>query len=364
MLNILAAVIMFGLIILIHEFGHFILAKLNGIYVVEFSIGMGPRLFSFVKGETRYSLKILPFGGSCMMLGEFDSADDAGILPEGVSKEDTKGKGFAEQSVFARISVVAAGPIANFLLAFVCALAVVAKVGYMPPVIMDVEAGSPAYEAGLQKGDRITKIAGKSVEDYRDIFLYQTVNPGKAYVLEWEREENGATAAYSSHLTPVYSAESGSYLVGCYFPGYSPAAGIGETVKYAVYNVKYQIEATIQSLGMLFRGQVKADDVSGPVKIVSVVSETVSEARQYGFETVLLNLLNLSIILSANLGVMNLLPIPALDGGRLLFLLIEAVRGKPIDPEKEGMVHAAGMAVLMVFMIFVLFQDIKSLMLT
>ena len=110
MLNIAAAVITFGLIILIHEFGHFLFAKLNGIYVVEFSIGMGPRLISFVKGETRYSLKALPFGGSCMMLSEFDGADDAGMLPEGVTKEDVQGKGFTDKSVFARISVVAAGP--------------------------------------------------------------------------------------------------------------------------------------------------------------------------------------------------------------------------------------------------------------
>lgn len=361
MLNIAAAVITFGLIILIHEFGHFLFAKLNGIYVVEFSIGMGPRLISFVKGETRYSIKVLPFGGSCMMLSEFDSADDAGMLPEGISKEDTKGKGFTDKGVFARISVVAAGPAANFLLALVCALAVVSRVGYMPAVIAEVEQGSPAYEAGLQKGDRITEIAGKKVADYRDIFLYQTVNPGKSYEMEWEREEGGARTTYSSLVTPVYSEETDSYLVGCYFPGYTPTKNIWETLRYAVYNVNYQIEATIKSLGMMVRGKVKAEDVSGPVKIVSVVSETVSEARQYGFETVLLNLLNLSIILSANLGVMNLLPIPALDGGRLFFLLIEAVRGKPIDPEKEGMVHAAGMAVLMVFMVFILFQDIKSL---
>ena len=364
MLNVIAAIIMFGLIVLIHEFGHFILAKLNGIYVVEFSIGMGSRLISFIKGEARYSLKALPFGGSCLMLSEFDSADDAGILPEGVSREELAGRGFTDKSVWARISVVAAGPAANFLLALACAVFVVSQAGYMPASVRDVEPGSPAWEAGLQKGDVITRIAGKKVMDYRDIFLYQTVNPGKTYVLEWEREENGIRSSYSRQVTPVYSNESGSYLVGCYFPGYVPTENIGETLKYAVYNVKYQISATIQSLGMLFRGRVRAEDVSGPVKIVSVVSETVGEARQYGIQTVILNLLNLSIILSANLGVMNLLPIPALDGGRLFFLVIEAVRGKPVDPEKEGMVHAAGMAVLMAFMIFILFQDIKSLIFT
>ena len=234
----------------------------------------------------------------------------------------------------------------------------------MPPVVQAVEKGSPAYEAGLQKGDVITKIAGKKVSDYRDIFLYQTVNPGKTYVLEWERGEGESLQIYSRQVTPVYSEESGSYLMGCMFPGYIPTKNIGETLKYAAYEVKYQISASVQSLGMLFRGKIKAGDISGPVKIVSVVSETVGQARQYGIETVILNLLNLSIMLSANLGVMNLLPVPALDGGRLFFLIIEALRGKPIDPEKEGRVHAAGMAVLMVLMIFILFQDIKSLMFT
>ena len=153
------------------------------------------------------------------MLNEFDSADDAGILPEGVSREELAGRGFTDKSVWARISVVIAGPVANFLLALACACFVVSQAGYMPPVVQDVEQGSPAYEAGLQKGDVITKIAGKKVSDYRDIFLYQTVNPGKTYVLEWERGEGESLQIYSRQVTPVYSEESGSYLMGCMFPG-------------------------------------------------------------------------------------------------------------------------------------------------
>ncbi len=362
MLNIIAAVLMFGIIVLVHEFGHFIAAKLNGIYVVEFSIGFGPRLLSFKRGETRYSLKIIPLGGSCLMLNEFDSAEEAGVLPEGMSKEEADERGFINKSVWARIATVAAGPVFNFVLAFFCALVVVWRVGYMSPQVIQVEAGSPASEAGIQAGDTITRINGKAVEDYRDIELERLLKPGQTMELQWSRPSGGGYETYRADVTPEYSAESGSYLLGVYFPGYVLADDIGEIVKYSVYNVKYQVKAAVLSLGMLVKGQVSADDVSGPVKIVSVVSETVEEARQYGFETVMLNLMNLCIIISANLAVINLLPIPGLDGGRLLFLIIEALRRKPIDQEKEGMIHAAGLALLMVFMVFILFHDIQSLL--
>ena len=362
MLNIIAAILMFGIIVLVHEFGHFIAAKLNGIYVVVFSIGFGPRLLSFQKGETRYSLKIIPLRGSCLMLNEFDSAEEAGVLPEGMTKEEADERGFINKSVWARIVTVAAGPVFNFLLAFLCALIVVGRVGYMSPQVIQVESGSPAWEAGIREGDRITRINGKEVEDYRDIELERFVKPGQTMTLQWSRLTENGDEVYSAEVTPEYSAESGSYLLGVYFPGYVPADGIGEILKYSVYNVKYQIKAAILSLGMLVQGQVSADNVSGPVKIVSVVSETVGEARQYGFEVVMLNLMNLCIIISANLAVINLLPIPGLDGGRLLFLIIEALRRKPLDQEKEGMIHAAGLALLMVFMVFILFNDIQSLL--
>ena len=361
MLNLAAAILMFGILILVHEFGHFIAAKSNGIYVLEFSVGFGPRLLSFQKGETRYSLKAIPLGGSCLMLNEFEGAEDSGMAPQGLSKEEAERRGFSSKPVWARIVTVAAGPVFNILFAFLCALFVVARAGYMSAEVVSVEEGSPAWEAGLQAGDRITRLNGKPVEDYRDIELYRFSNPAAPVTLQWERPAESGYETLSSVVTPEYSADSGSYLMGVFFPGYVPAQGIGETVRYGIYNIKYQVKATIMSLGMLVRGQVSADDVSGPVKIVSVVSETVGEARQYGFEVVMLNLMNLSVMIGANLAIINLLPIPGLDGGRLFFLFIEALRRKPLDQEKEGMIHAIGMALLMVFMVFVLFHDIKSL---
>ena len=142
--------------------------------------------------------------------------------------------------------------------------------------------------------------------------------------------------------------------------GRTPANGVAEILKYGAYEVFYWIKAVIKSLGMMAAGQVHTDDLAGPVRIVSIVDETVDESMIYGVATMLLSVANLCVLFSANLGVMNLLPVPALDGGRLVFLLIEAVRGRPVDREKEGMIHAIGMALLMCLMVFILFNDISN----
>lgn len=163
-------------------------------------------------------------------------------------------------------------------------------------------------------------------------------------------------------LTPRYSDENGRYMLGIVVSGrYTKAQGIGETLKYGIYEMVYSVKTTIKSLGMMIHGQVGRDDVAGPVRMVSMIDETVEETIPYGMSAVILTLVNLCMLLSANLGVMNLLPIPALDGGRLVFLILEVLRGRPIDKEKEGMVHMAGMAALMVLMVLVLFNDISIL---
>ena len=152
-------------------------------------------------------------------------------------------------------------------------------------------------------------------------------------------------------------------MLGVQFGGYQKIHGIGQLIHYSAYEVKYCVVSTIDSLGMLFRRQIRADEaVTGPVGIVNMVGETVQESRQISARAVVLTLANWVLLLSSSLGIMNLLPIPALDGGRLVFLLIELVRGKPVDPEKEGMVHMAGMAVLMALMVLVLFNDIRNLL--
>ena len=356
MLNILAAILLFGVIVLIHEFGHFLFAKLNGIGVVEFSIGMGPRLVSMVRGETRYSIKVLPFGGSCMMVGE-----DMG--------DDPDPRAFNNKPVWARIQVIAAGPVFNFLLAFFFAMVIVAQIGHDAPVLYGVMDGYPAQEAGLQAGDKITRINNRKIRAHRDVSLYLFSHPGETVTIRYERpaggswDNGGAAERRSVQVTPVYSEEYQSHMLGVQFLGYKKTRNPLEFLQASAYEVEYCVRSTFDSFGMLFRRQVKMDEaVAGPVQIVTMVGETVEEGREQGPVAVLFVISNWILLLSASLGIMNLLPIPALDGGRLLFLLVELVRGRPMDPEKEGMVHMAGMMLLMAFMVLVLFNDIRKLL--
>lgn len=343
-INIVAALVVFGIIVLVHEFGHFLLAKKNGVTVVEFSIGMGPRLLSFDKGGTKYSLKMLPFGGSCMMLGEDEDSRDDGA--------------FNNKHVGARISVIAAGPIFNFILAFFFALIVIANVGYDSSEIGGVMEGYPAQEAGLMGGDRITKLNDKKITIYRDISMYLYFHPGETLDVEYVRDGQ----KYETTIVPKLSEETNSYMMGIQMDASSQKkASFGEIFKYGAYEVKFMIEMTMKSVVKLVQGQVKADELSGPVGIVSMIGDTVEQSRSSGLYYVLLNLANMCILLSANLGVMNLLPLPALDGGRLVFLIYEAITGKPINREKEGLVHVIGMVCLMALMVFVLFNDIRKL---
>lgn len=341
-MGIIIAFIVFGVVVFIHELGHFLLAKLNGIRVDEFSIGMGPKIWSKVVGETRYCLKILPLGGSCMM-GE----DDAEDLSEG---------SFNSKSVWARISVIAAGPVFNFILAFIFSVILVARVGYDAPIISGTVPGYSAEEQGLQEGDRIVRMNGKKINIWREVTYYNMFHAGKTVDLVYERDGE----RHEVTVTPKMD-EDGNYLLGVVSSGEYQKANLGTALQYGAYEVKFWICTTVESLKQLVTGAVGMDQISGPVGIVNVVDTTYQESKQYGFEVVLLQLMNIGILLSANLGVMNLLPIPALDGGRLVFLIIEAIRGKRISPEKEGFVHMIGFVLLMVLMVFVLFNDVMRI---
>ena len=339
-MGIILAIIIFSFIVFFHEFGHFILAKKNGIDVEEFAIGMGPALCSKEYKGTKYAIRLFPIGGYCAM-GEDEAATDSP-------------NNFNNKSVWARISVIAAGPIFNFILAFVFAVILTAMVGYDPPVVREVEQGYPAAEAGIQKGDTIVKMGNKKINIYREISIYNQFHQGEDVEITYIHDGKKQTVT----LIPKMDEESGYTRIGLTGSG-NTKANIFTSIQYGVYEVKFWICTTLESLMMLITGQIGADQLSGPVGIVSVVDNTYQQSKSYGLFIVIAQMLNIAILLSANLGVMNLLPLPALDGGRLVFLFVEAIRRKRIPPEKEGYVHLVGIALLMVLMVFVMFNDIR-----
>ena len=331
-----------------HEFGHFLLAKANGIHVVEFSVGMGPNIVSFHKGDTKYSLKLFPIGGACLFEGE-----------DGLqTKEGEAGEGsFLKANVWSRISTVVAGPVFNFILAFIIALVMVNMIALRDPVATEVTEGGAAQESGLQAGDRILSLNGKRIYLYEEILLFtQTYNGGEVTVT-YERDG----AEYSAALTPKYDDSTGRYMLGIANSDFVTLKG-ADSLKYAWYEIRFCVKNTYSSLAMLFRGKVSRKDVAGPVGIaVNVVGKTYEATKEYGWQNVLVNMLNITMLLSVNLGILNLLPIPALDGGRLVFLLVEIIRGKPVSPEKEGMVHFIGLMFFMILMVIIFFNDLVNI---
>lgn len=343
-MSIIIALIVFSVIVIFHELGHFWLAKANGIRVNEFSLGLGPTIFGVQKGETKYSVKLLPFGGACMMEGEDEESDDE--------------RAFGAKSVWARMSVVAAGPFFNFIMAFVFAFVLMCCIGYDKPTLTDVLPGFAAEEAGMQAGDTIVRIDNMSIHFYREVSAYSMFHPGEAVDITFEREGE----RYTTKLVPKLDEESGRYLYGFSYRSVREKGNLLTNLKNSFYEVRYWVYTTLQSLRMLVTGQLSFNELSGPVGIVKNMGDTYTEAvESEGYYTAFINVLNWVILLSANLGVMNLLPLPALDGGRLVFLLVEAVRRKKIDPNREGFVHLVGIILLFLLMFVVMFNDIRRL---
>ena len=427
-LNIFWAIIIFSLVVIIHEFGHYFFARRGGIKVNEFSLGMGPRLFSFDAAGTKWSVKLLPIGGSCMMEGEDESSEDEGA--------------FANKSVWVRIWTVFGGPLFNFILAFLLSIFVIGFIGVDKSNIVSVTNGYPAYEAGLRPGDVITKINGTSINIGREVssyfvfhplsdkdvnisvlrdgekleftvkpqekekfYLGFTYNPGDGEaIIEGLTDDsalktagavegdvitsvNGTTIKSGNELNNYFvsspldgkdvkiilkKADTGkteeisvlpksagsSYTLGFVSNTAREKVGVGGTLYYSLNETKYVVVTTIESLKMMVTGRVKAKEIAGPVGIVNMIGNSYEQSKSEGIMVILLSMAGISILISANLGVMNLLPIPALDGGRLVFLIIEAIRGKPVDPDKEGRIHFVGFVLLMLLMVAVLFNDI------
>ncbi|MCM1145193.1 MAG: RIP metalloprotease RseP [Blautia sp.] len=346
--TVILFIIIFGIVVISHEFGHFLIGKRNGIRVLEFAVGMGPTLFSFQKGETKYSLKILPIGGACMFDGEDGMATENG---------DTDEHTFLAAGVWARIGTIFAGPFFNFLLAFVFSLILVAFNGADRPVIQKITADSAAEEAGILAGDEILRMNNERIRLYREVSLISALNQGESMTLQLKRGDEVLDVT----LTPRYSETDGRYYIGLSGAGELIQCNPAQVFQYGVYEVRYWVKATYKSLLIMLRGQAKKEDVSGPIGIAQFVGDAYEEVKPYGISSVIFTMMNIVVLLSVNLGILNLLPLPALDGGRLVFLFLEVLRGKPISPEKEGIVHFAGLVVFMILMVFVMYNDIMKL---
>ena len=348
-LYVLLAILLLGILIMVHEFGHFVVARLCGIAVKEFSLGFGPVIWQHKskKSDTTFSIRPIPMGGYCMFYGDTD--DD----PNGSTKDDPRN--YNKAPVWKRMLSVLAGPGMNFVLAFVVAIALMGVYGAVAttPVVQEVEAGMPAAEAGLQAGDIFVRVNQTEVENgtVQDVSNAIGADASSAPV-EITVLRDGQEQTFT--VTPQYDSELERYRVGVTIAqGYEkmPASSI---LPSAWSLCKQASVAIVESLGKLFTTGEGLNDAAGPVGVVSLVAQ---QTQQGGLEIYLY----LLVIISINLGLMNLIPIPGLDGSRLIFMLIEAIRRKPVNQKIEAGVHLCGYVLLFGIMIFFTFKDVLRL---
>lgn len=349
LLYVLLAIVLLGVLISVHEFGHFAAARLCGIPVKEYSIGFGPKLLQWrsKKHETVFSIRPIPLGGYCMFYGDTD--DD----PDGKNKDDPRN--YNNAPVWKRMISVAAGPLMNFVLAFAVAVILMAAYGVTigTPFVASVTEGMPAAQSGLMAGDEFVSVGGYDMTDRTVTEVSEAIGSlGAGEAIEITVLRDGEEHALT--LTPTYDAAEQRWMIGIMIQqGYKPLPS-GLIVPAAWDACVNASTAILSALGKLFTTGEGLDQTSGPVGVVQLVAE---QTRQGGLEI----FLNLMVIISINLGLMNLLPIPGLDGARLVFMAIEAVRRKPVDQKIEAMVHLGGYVVLFGLMIFFTFKDVARI---
>jgi len=336
-------ILILGLIILVHEFGHFIFAKMFGVYVYEFSLGMGPKIISKKdkKGETEYSLRAIPIGGFVQLAGE--EVDDDEKIP--------KNRKVYAKPIWQRFLIMFFGAGNNFILAFLILLlyAFIWGSPNLTPVLRNVTPSSPFETAGIDKGDVITAIDGNKITTIDDISIYLAISaPGEA--LEFTIE-NPDGSVEKHEITPELKKIDGveKYYFGIELGG-EPEKGFLSSFKYAFEKTGALFKQMFITLKALFTGKVGADNLSGPVGIYSIVGQS----REAGLESVF----QLIALLSLNVGFINLIPFPAFDGGRILFLLIEKIKGSPVNPKVENIFHTIGFMLLIGLMLYITFNDV------
>ncbi len=334
-LSILAALLLLSLIVTIHEFGHYMAGRLLGFTILEFAVGMGPVVLKTEKNGIQYAIRAFPIGGMCRFLGEDEAVQDE--------------NSFNAKAWWKRLIVTFSGPFMNFVFAILLSIITLACYGDYVPSVLEVSADSPAYAAGMQPGDVIAAVDGRRVEYYDDAVTK---------ILAADNGDTDVTVSRGGknvvlHMDSIYDEEQQRNIIGIVIEPLRARFDFFESVGRSFGYAGTIIKETFGFFGNLFRGQVQSTDVAGPVGIITYISQAV----RTGLETVL----RFAMMISLSVGIMNILPLPALDGGRMVFAVIEGVRGKPISPEKEGMVHFVGLILLFGLIIFLTYNDISNL---
>ncbi len=345
-INLILFILILGIIVLVHEFGHFIWAKITGVYVYEFAIGMGPKLFGKKKGETEYTIRAIPIGGFCQMAGEDLEDDDDNEIP--------KDRTLQAKTAWQRFLIMVFGPLNNFILAIVLLFFIALIWGgtTMNPVFTSIEKGSAAADVGLSKGDKVLEINGHKVSNSDDLSLYLAIaDPTHKNEIKVEKK-NGKEETYKikPKKEKVKGEEVYKYGVGI---KQEKTTGFVEAFKYTGKKTVSIFKQMFITVGYLFTGGIKLNQLSGPVGIYSIVGESSKSGIS--------SLIYLMAFLSINVGFINLLPIPAFDGGHILFIIIEKIKGSPVNPEIENKIHTVFLMLLMILMLVITFNDILRL---
>ena len=380
-LRILAALLCLTVLVTIHEFGHFIVAKLMGIKVNEFAIGMGPKLLKWGKGETVYSIRALPIGGFCAMEGEDEGAPTPSALggnadrEESLEEEKDDSRSFAKKKVWQRVLVVVAGATMNLLLGFVLLLVYNGllqephpqynKVLFATTTISSVSEESSVYQTGLRSGDTIVEVNGRRILMYTDLSMEMQNDADGVLQMVVRREVDGK--AQKVHLDAVtFAVEQDEKTGQQYLKRDFYVLGVERTFWNTIsYSAKQSVSiATMvwRTLVDLVQGDYGMNDLSGPVGTVDVLADVVGDTISGPNPLVAWqNLVFIMIVITINLGVFNLLPLPALDGGRLVFLIWEGITRKPVLQKYEAIVHFVGIVLLLLLMVVVTYSDISKL---
>ncbi len=348
LITIISFIIVLGILIFIHELGHYITAKWAGVRVEEFALGFGPILLSHKKGETVYSLRGIPLGGFCKLTGEFPPDEDMSPEEKRIYQEAReKGQCFDQKPAWKRLAVLFNGPLMNFLLAVLIFMLIFGIYGQIvhSTVLGEIIAGRPAAEAGFQVGDRITAINGQEITSWEQLANIIHGSAGRELKIELLREGQ----LHEVKVIPQYDESSDGGIIGIGPELVREEVGVFQAIRLGAIQGWYILKLTIIGFYQMLTGQISAD-IGGPVMIANLVGQ----ALEIGLHS----LLNLMAIISINLGIINLVPFPALDGGRIIFILVELARGKPVDPKKEGLAHVIGFVVLMVLMAFLVYKDL------